>query len=525
MNPLDCNLGTNEDNGKSAAAALAETAKINTTSPQLMSNENVALLVEFADDSIISKTLQGTVITWNRAAEKMFGYSKHEMIGKSAKQLFPPDSAECFDENLEKLKRKESIKNRETVRIRKDGSRLDVSVTLSPILADDGSITCIATITRDISEYKLREKQKRETDQLVGLALKAGELGVWDLDLLTGYAWRSLKHDDIFGLEATNHEWNYHTFLNRVIPEDRLLAQSAFDESISSGIFKLECQITKRENQTRWIFIQGETITDADGEPTRMRGTVADITERKLQEEQRRLLSVMKEREDFMSTITHDMKNPLIGADRLLGLFVDGKIGKLDQHQIDTLQCLRNSNLDVLNLINNLTDVYRWEREPNLVELKAVDLKSLLSSSISQFLQLIPSSELEIIENFSESVDIVRADEFAIKRIILNLLDNARKFAKKPAGKITVRLQTIDELTNIEVEDNGSGISTEDIANLFKRFSQGAAGKRYSGGSGLGLYLCKQIMVAHGGSISCHSVEDKFTCFRITFPKSPVDFQ
>lgn len=112
---------------------------------------------------------------------------------------------------------------------------------------------------------------------------------------------------------------------------------------------------------------------------------------------------------------------------------------------------------------------------------------------------------------------IVRADTSSIERVVQNLLDNALKFAPD-SGAIKVRLVSTDPNTILEIEDNGPGIAPEEQSLLFKRFYQGAAGKRYTGGSGLGLYLCKQIVVAHSGSIECQSKPGQTTVFRVSLP-------
>jgi signal transduction histidine kinase len=128
-------------------------------------------------------------------------------------------------------------------------------------------------------------------------------------------------------------------------------------------------------------------------------------------------------------------------------------------------------------------------------------------------------AELRSIELINELPDkmLVRANARSIQRVVQNLLDNALKFTPD-YGTIVIRLFSLSANTIIEIQDNGPGIAPNEQSHLFKRFSQGAAGKRYSGGSGLGLYLCKQIVEAHGGTIECQSQPSQTTIFRVSLP-------
>ncbi len=133
--------------------------------------------------------------------------------------------------------------------------------------------------------------------------------------------------------------------------EDQSRVKEAVEESLQSGRFKLECRIIRADKAVRWIPAQAENVRDEQGQPIRMIGTIVDITDRKEQEEHQSMMAVMREREEFMATLTHDMKNPLIGANRLLELFVAGRIGELTSQQRELLETMKQSNSSVLSLI------------------------------------------------------------------------------------------------------------------------------------------------------------------------------
>ncbi|CAN5319142.1 PAS domain S-box protein [soil metagenome] len=475
--------------------------------------ERLASIVECANESIIGKTLKGTITSWNSAAERLYGYTTAEAIGKSVSMLFPNDSNGELNSILDVIKTGGTVRNKEAVRVAKDGHSIDVDLSVSAIKTA-GAIVGAAAFTRDITQRKRDLLALKELEQKLSLALKAGNVGVWDLDVVTGKIWRSLRHDEIFGHDSLLPEWSFEVFLTYVLPEDREYARDVIKGGVATGEFSLECRILRADQVLRWISTCGETLKDAANKPIRMMGTVSDITDRKEQEVESRRAAVAEGREEFMATLTHDLKNPLIGANRLLELLINGALGVVPFEQAEILEQLRHSNLQLLNMIHNLIDVYRYEKDTSRLDLQETDLVGLLEECIKQA-QLLTSNIIN--SDLPPQSDNILIDPFGIRRVVQNLLSNAVKFS--PEGTITIRLKIQKNQAVIEVEDHGPGIKPEEQCHLFKRFSQGAAGKRYAGGTGLGLYLCKQIIDAHGGSIECES-KLTGTIFKICLPQT-----
>jgi PAS domain S-box-containing protein len=484
------------------------------------SAQRLAAIVNSTDDAVISQTLSGTITSWNKGAENLFGYTSEEATGKSIGMIIPEDQKEELPMILATLSRGESIRNRETVRVKKNGELVDVSSTVSPISAD-GTVTGGAAIDRDITERKKSDKLLRETEQRLSLALRAASVGVWDLDLATSEVWRSLKHDEIFGHTSHQSDWNFETFLSYVLPEDRDSVMGIFEAGLRSGRYTMNCRINRADNTIRWISAHGEAYLDDAGQPIRMMGTIVDVTEHKEQEAQRRMMAVMQEREDFMATLTHDMKNPLIGANRLLELFVCGRLGEFTPQQLELLNSMMESNSDVLALIQNLMEVYRLEKEPNSMSFAQTNLSNLVDMSVNKMAPFAKLRGIRLTSEVPSKIIAMRSDHVALERVLHNLLGNSLKFT--PAeGAVNLRLSSANGFAIIEVEDNGPGIAADEQSKLFKRFAQGDVGKRYVGGSGLGLYLCKQICDAHGGSIVCDSKENEGTTFRMSIPLEQI---
>jgi PAS domain S-box-containing protein len=244
--------------------------------------ELLATVVESSQDAIIRKTLQGTITAWNPAAERMFGYSSSEVLGKSMLLLIPPDRANEEADILARLGRGESVRHFETVRVRKDGKKIDISATISPIRDRHGTIVGISKIARDITERRRAEDALQQSDARRRFALETAKLGDWELDLATMHATRSFLHDEIFGYDSPLPEWSFDTFLGHVHPDDRERVRENFQTCVRQGSrLEFECRIVCLNGELRWIWTCGNHYSEPSGGASRMFGVVADITERK----------------------------------------------------------------------------------------------------------------------------------------------------------------------------------------------------------------------------------------------------
>ena len=237
-------------------------------------------------------------------------------------------------------------------------------------------------------------------------------------------------------------------------------------------------------------------------------GVVRDIT---LQLEAERL------REDFIATLTHDLRTPLLAAIQTLKFFLDGSLGEMSQKQSKLLETMLYSNQDMLGLVNALLEVYKYESGQLVLCKDYFDLNDLVSQNMQEIQSLTEKKQIKLIVNKINN-DKVFADKQEIRRVLANLLGNAINYTSQ-GGKINIYTDLSDDTVTITVEDNGTGIPAEDIPKLFNRFSQGTSKKR-SCSTGLGLYLSRQIIEAHGGRIWLESELGKGSKFRFTIPKA-----
>jgi len=255
-------------------------------------SQQLAAIVESSDDAIVSKDLDGIIATWNKGAERLFGYTADEVVGKPITILIPEDRQDEEPGILERIRRGEHTDHYETVRQRKDGSAVEVSLTVSPVKNTEGRIVGASKIARDITERKRAEEALRASEARLSLALNAGKLGTWQLDLQTGTAIRSLRHDQIFGYDSLLPEWSYAIFLDHVLPDDRVHVALSFNNAVETlSAWAFQCRIRRADGEIRWIEACGEPHRDASGTVTHLLGIVADITERKQTEERLMLLA------------------------------------------------------------------------------------------------------------------------------------------------------------------------------------------------------------------------------------------
>ena len=168
---------------------------------------------------------------------------------------------------------------------RPSGEQYTLDGVFRPVMDDDGDVVSIIVSDRDVTERKQRERELQENEERLRLALEAGEMGTWELDLQTKDSpIRTPQHDRIFGYDDPLDEWDFETFLDHVQTDDRKEVKRRFEEAFETGTWDFECQITRADDEQRIISAQGEFHFDSDGEPTRAVGVVQDITERKQRE-------------------------------------------------------------------------------------------------------------------------------------------------------------------------------------------------------------------------------------------------
>jgi len=220
-------------------------------------------------------------------------------------------------------------------------------------------------------------------------------------------------------------------------------------------------------------------------------------------------------KQDFISSLAHDLKVPIIAQDNTYDLFLNGNFGELSEIQKSAIKNLKISNNDLKNLVMDLLDAHKLDRQELKLNIKNTNLNELILETINQNQSILTIQEKEI--NFIQKDNIsYPIDSFLIKRVLNNLISNAI-FYSKNSNEITITLEKNKEDILISVSDKGEGIKENDINNIFAKYYSSA--KKYSNiGVGLGLYIANKIILCHNGKIEAKNNKDKGACFTIVLP-------
>jgi signal transduction histidine kinase len=230
---------------------------------------------------------------------------------------------------------------------------------------------------------------------------------------------------------------------------------------------------------------------------------------------------IARQREDFVSWMTHDLRTPIVAAERMLMLFQQGALGELSSAMQEAIVTMARSNRNLLAMVNTLLEVYRYEAGRKTLSFSPIDIQEVVREVIQELSPLADEKGLslsyEVGENATKKVV---GDRLEIHRVFTNLIGNAIKFTDK--GAVEVRLCNIPKASEpkaswvvVEVQDTGSGISLEDQKMLFERFRQG---NHKRSGSGLGLHLSKKIVEAHYGTLEVKSDLGQGSLFTVRLP-------
>ena len=298
--------------------------------------------------------------------------------------------------------------------------------------------------------------------------------------------------------------------------DDYLFSKKTF---ISKELHKLdESELLLREFYIKNPLSNTETPVEIsfarinpDDEYKRFVGVIRDVTEQKKSD---------KLRDDFIATLTHDLRTPLLAAIQTLTFFLNGALGELDEKQKLLLATMQKSNEDLLGLVNALLEVYKYDADKLELTKTNFNMYNLVEQVYNELQPLAQTKEIEFKIECTNKDLTVNADRSEIRRVICNLCGNAINYTQN-GGRVIITLKNEGNDLIFSVSDNGSGIPQEDIPNMFQRFSQGTSKKR-STGTGLGLYLSRQIIESHGGKIWLESALNKGSEFSFLLTDSVI---
>ena len=244
------------------------------------------------------------------------------------------------------------------------------------------------------------------------------------------------------------------------------------------------------------------------------------VTSRSIQQVDEEREKLWDQRDNIIAVLVHDLKNPLIGADKIYKMLLEGQFEQLTDPQSSIVKTLQTSNEELLDKIKNLLELYRLDKNKCTLSICRSDIITAVHSAIAKHRDLAAAQNKTIVQTHIAPSIFCHADIAALEHVFSNLIQNAIKFSPEGA-EILIRTEILGNLVLVKVIDTGRGISPADQEHLFRPFYQGATGKEAATGTGLGLYLCHQIVEAHGGHINCLSEVGKGATFVVSLPIKP----
>ena len=227
-----------------------------------------------------------------------------------------------------------------------------------------------------------------------------------------------------------------------------------------------------------------------------------------------RLKQTIDQRETFVSCLTHDLRTPLVAANRMLDLIEQEAFGCVSNEQQEAIRNIVSSNQNMLEMLNTLLETHQYELGQKILSFIKIDVRQIIQEIVTELKPLAIEKEISLELETSAEVYQVKGDRLELRRVITNLIGNAIKFTDTGSVKVTITQNHSEVL--VAVKDTGIGISPQDQKTIFDRYHQG---NHRRSGKGLGLYLCQQIINAHQGKITVQSQVDKGTTFTIYLPK------
>ena len=454
-----------------------------------------AAVVESSDDAIYNKSLDGIVLTWNRAAEQLFGYTPGEIIGKNVALLAPPEKATEVDEILQRLRRGERIGHFDTERLTKDGRRLHISLSISPIFDEQGTIVEAATVARDFTEGKRAEAALRSSEERFRAAHAMANVTAFDWDVETGgVTWFA----QLPALRELAPDGKFESWRKVIHPEDKPKVDAAIERLLREGSADIELRLLRPDGQVLWLSERGELYHDETGK-SHCLGIVMDITERKRNEEILRRSEKMAAIGRLGATIAHELNNPLEAVTNLVYLIRKNK--SLDEKTQRKLDVVDQELARMADMTRRTLGFYR-----DTASAVPVLPAEVMDEVLALYAHRLQSRLIDLKRDYQTHNE-VSAFPGEIRKVFSNLIANAID-AVGNRGRITIRIRNSQDWRNpgvrgvrITVADSGSGIHPVDKSKIFEPLYT----TKTETGTGLGLWLSKDIIQSHGGSISVHS--------------------
>jgi len=481
-----------------------------------------AMLVESSDDAIIGMNRRSEITTWNRAAQRLYGHSSDDVVGKNIAFLLPEDRLDELELVLGRVADGAGAQHYETKRVHQEGRVIDVAVTVSPIRDKSGTIVGTSTIQRDITQRKKTDAVTAEmaaivdssNDAIVGKTLE-GIVTTWNrgAERVYGYSASEMIGKNVSLLLPPDRPNEF-----REIMEGMLLTDARTDH--------FETQRLCKDGHTIDVSLTVSPIRNSDGTVVGASTVARDVTERNAMEEAlkaselRSVLAVSQAKDEMVSLVSHELRTPLASLLGFTELLYSRDFS--EAHRKQYLEVMLREGRRLTDLINDVLHIQRLEAGHQNLNLALADLNALIRRAIVAAGE---DAERPITLIVSAALPLVLVDTDAILQVMGNFLTNARKYSPD-GGPIIISTKLVGEMVQIDVQDSGLGLPADALPKLFATFYRvDSSDRRLIKGTGLGLAINRRIVEAHGGKVEAHSIGPGHgSCFQFTLPtaaKSP----
>ena len=485
---------------------------------QIQAQALLAAVVEFSEDAVISKTLDGVITSWNASAERLFGYTAHEAIGQSITFIIPPDRHSEEHGILQRLRQGERIEHFETIRLTKDGREIDISLTVSPVRDATGQVIGASKVARDISARKRAAHQLRLSETRFRFLSEMIPSIVWTANADGTVTYVNRRGLDYYGITEEERVRGGAGFV--LHPDDRERCLTEWQHHLREGRdFEIEARSRRHDGAYRWFITRAVPFRSADGTIMSWFGVTMDIHEhREMQEE---LRQADRRKDEFLATLAHELRNPLAPIRNALHIM---RLKANDPATMEQARLIMERQLgQMVRLVDDLLDVGRITRGRLELRKERVDLASIVKNAVDTTRPLIDAAGHELTVTLPPQPVYLDADPVRLAQVLSNLLNNAAKYMER-GGHIWLSAVRSDRELVVVVRDTGIGIAAEALPAVFDMFTQlDGSLEKSRGGLGIGLTLAKQLVELHGGSIEARSDgPGKGSEFTVRMPVVPV---
>ncbi len=471
----------------------------------------LAAIVDFSDDAVIGTDLDGQITSWNRGAERVFGYRAEEALGQPISILYPKDGAQNELGLVERLGHGERVDHYEAKRRRKNGEEIVVSVTLSPVRDGLGRLAGVSKVARDVTERLQFEQELKQANMHLNNAIESfqGAFALFDSKdvlLFCNSACQSLFGA---GNPGTLVGCRFRDIVNA---------------NVGSGVFANDAA-EQEKLRTRWIAYHANPqgtldLTTTEGRtlrivhrPTVDGGTVCtalDVTsdvqrEKELEHARAAAESASAAKSEFLASMSHELRTPLNAILGFAQLLEHDRKSPLSPRHQERLQHILKGGEHLLRLIDEVLDLARIEAGRITLSTEPVDIALVLDHVASTLLPMAEKAGIRIKQApLPSELPSVLADRTRLIQVLMNYGSNAIKYGR-PSGEVRLSARLEGAGMRISVGDDGYGIPLDKQAQMFQPFHRAGQEAGPIEGTGIGLAISKRLAEAMGGSVGFSS--------------------